>query len=221
MLVLVICLAALATIVALTFNIDFFHTRNRPEQNVTQVAGADIRAEDLVIGEFREIKGTKLLYATLAGKSEHMSSGSSYGRGDSRNLLFFDTTTKQSHWLLNGNAQSIPSIAFITNPSTEDYECNSTRPCDKDLTTQSLLLEIEPLTPEGKASETKRRLVLASPDGKDLVTIADGIDALLGKQKVSSDALLVFYSVGGAVRVAELDSSTRTVKSDDLLSAHE
>ena len=221
LLVLGLCLAALATIITLTFNIELFRTRDRPEQKVIQVAGADIRADDLELGEFREVKGTSLLYATLAAKEEHISSGSSYGRGDARNLLFFDTVSKKTHWLLKGNEQMIPSVAFITNPATEDYEYASSKPCDKDLVTQGILLEVAPLKNGKNSTKEVRQLALASPDGTELITVANGIDGLLGKHKTSSDALLAFYSVGGTVRVAEIDTSTRVVKSDNVLSNHD
>lgn len=77
------------------FNIARFASRDRPEQQLTQIAGTDLGSQDLHLGDFRAIAGTGFLYAPLASSSKYIGSGSAGGLGPSRNLLFFDTTSKK------------------------------------------------------------------------------------------------------------------------------
>lgn len=218
LLVLSVSLAALGAILTLTFSDKLFGHGDRPEQKITQVAGSDIRKDDLQLGDFIEVKGTTLLYASLRAKSDRIASGSSYGQGDARNLLFFDTKSKKVRWLLNGNEQIIPSVSFITDPESEDYEYSTGGLSGKSITTQSILLEIAPLGTDGSTIGGRRRLALASPNGESLLTVAEGIDGLLGKHKTSEQSLLAFYSIRGEVRVVEIDLEARTVTSDSALS---
>ena len=108
LLLLALGLVAVVGAVALIFNIALFWSRDRPEQRLTQVAGANLTAQDLRLGDFRRIAGTQFLYARLAPPSEYIGSGSSGGLGTAHNLLFFDTVTKKAHWLLPDNDQTLP-----------------------------------------------------------------------------------------------------------------
>lgn len=210
------CIALFAAS-AMIFNIGLFSARNATEKDVTKVAGADLGAENLRLGSFNRVRGTGFLYATLASPSDYIGSGSSDGLGQPRNLLFFDTATRGAHWLLPNNMQQISEYSFIGDSPEPD--CDYRRSCEDASSVQAVLLEIDPLPHEMPL--TKRYVAIGSADGRNLATIAYGIDRLLGHYLKSRDSLIVFYSAEGALKVLEVDPVSHTVKSDAQLSAHE
>jgi len=113
LLLLGLALLCIAGALALAFNIGVFASRERPEQQLSEIAGADLSAQDLRLADFRGIAGTQFIYAQLAAPSEYIGSGSR-GLGYAHNLLFFDTATKKAHWLLPNNDQTLPSFSFLS-----------------------------------------------------------------------------------------------------------
>lgn len=218
LLLLLLALVGLAGAAVLVANIGIFSTRDRPEQNLTEVAGADLREGDLRLADFYPIEGTPLLYAQLGPPSEYVGSGSSGGPGTANNLLFFDTETRSAHWLLPGNGQVIASYNFLRSPPStgsrfDEDERKETRPV-----TIAILLEIRdsPGLKDAPADHP-RRLAVATPDGRSVTTIASPIDGMLGYHHARKDSLFVFYVASGSARVLELDPLVRVVRSDALL----
>jgi hypothetical protein len=76
--------AGLMGVVAVAVDIAGFARRERAERQLTQVAGTDLRAQNLRLADFREIAGTRFLYAQLATPSAYITAGSSdvFGLGD-------------------------------------------------------------------------------------------------------------------------------------------
>ena len=186
--------------------------------------GTDLSAESLTLRPFEPVKGTSLMVAPLDGRSQSSmgsSVGSSYegGGGQARNLLFFDITTRKAHWLLKGNDQRIGQVAYITDPPLEGCGYGGGPSCTVAVTTQAILLQIGPRAPGGAVA--KLRIAIASPDGRQVETIANDADGLLGSRKASPTTLLVFYSVKGVARVAEVDVVARRVLSDAVLGAQD
>lgn len=210
--------AGLVGAISLAFNVALFWSRDRPDQHLARVAGADLDAEDLHLADFNAIAGTHFLYAALAPPSQYIGSGSSGGLGQARNLLFFDMTSTKAHWLFPDNDQVIKSFSFFKDPPRSAYDCDhGTRKREQVAT--SILLELEPLHAAADAKDRARRLVIASADGRDSTSVAQPIGSLLGYHQSSGDSAFVFYVSGGAARVLVLDPITRKVDSDTLLSA--
>jgi hypothetical protein len=199
------------------FNVGLFSARNAAEKDVTKVAGADLSAENLRFGSFNRVRGTGFLYATLASPSDYIGSGSSDGLGQPRNLLYFDTATRAAHWLLPNNMQRILEYSFIGEAPESD--CDYRHGCDDESSVQAVLLEIDPLPHE--ASAATRYISIGSADGRNLATVAKGIDRMLGHYLKSRDSLIVFYSAEGTLKVLELDPASHEVKSDTQLSTRE
>jgi len=210
--------AGLVGTIALFFNLGLFWARDRSDQQLTQVAGTDLSAKDLRLSDFRPISGTAFLYATLAPPSEYIGSGSSGGLGSARNVLFFDMTSKETHWLLPDNEQVIQSYAFFMDPPGFPYGGDDGEGRKRDRIAISLLLELKPsgATAPGASS---RSLALASADGRNVTAIAKSIGGLLGYHQASAESAFVFYVSGGVARVLDVDPTTRKVRSDALLSA--
>lgn len=214
-------LACLAGALVLLANFARFAVREDPEERLTQVAGADLSAQNLRLADFREIAGTGLLYAQLAAPSEYLRSGSGDGFGAARNLLFFDTATQRAHWLLPDNEQSLSSFSFLMDPPRDRYGSDTGGPDRSERTAIAILLELAPPRRDADPVEPKRTLAVASADGRKLTPIAESTEGLLGYHQAAGDSVLVFYVSGGAAKVLDLDPTTRAVRSDRVLSAQE
>jgi hypothetical protein len=215
-LLLVLALAGVVGAAALIINVGLFWSRERPEQQLTNVAGANLGEENLRLGDFRSIAGTQLLYAQLASPSEYIGSGSSGGLGSARNLLFFDVSTKKAHWLLPDNSQTIESFSFLMDPPGMRYGYCDDEAKEGDQVTIAILLELQPSGPS-PADAGSRTLAIAPPDGRLLTAIAEATEGLLGYHQPSTESVLVFYVSEGAARVLDADPGTRKVRSDALL----
>lgn len=194
-----------------------FRIRERPQEQITRVADKDLAASNLRLGSFEEIPGTKHLYAELFAPSEYYSSknysskNSGSGSGAAHNLLFFNTATKTAHWLLSDNDHTIPSYSLILYPP---------RSLSDKAVALGVLLELRKSGQEGSPQQSTEtgRLLIAASDGTALTTIASPVDALLGHHLVDRQSLLAFYVAAGAVRVADVDPTTRRTRSDSPLS---
>jgi hypothetical protein len=215
-LLLALALIGLVGAVALIFNAALFWSRERPEQQLTQVAGADLSTKDLRLGDFRTIAGTQLLYAPLASPSKYIGSVSSGDRGSARNLLFFNASTKKAHWLLPDNDQTIESFSFLMDPPVARYVYNDGEAQKRDQVALAILIELQ-RPGSSAANGASHSLAIASPDGRSLTPIAQSTEGLLGFHQPSRDSVLVFYVSAGAARVVDVDPSARKVRSDALL----
>ncbi len=221
---LLLALAVVGVVAALAAAIDLaiFSSRERPQEQLTKIAGADLGARDLRLGDFRTIAGTQFLYAPLASPSEYIGSGSSGGSGAAHNLLFFNTATKKARWLFPGNNQTISSYSFLLDPPSTRYGYDQGEAEKRDQTAIAVLLEVRDPPEEGAPSAThSRRLAVASPDGRSVTEIADASDGLLGYHQAARDSVVVFYISAGAARVLDLDPVARKVRSDELLSTED
>jgi len=220
---LLLCLALLATGLALylAVNIGMSTAQERPEEQLSEVAGTDLAARDLRLADFRPIAGTGFIYAELASPSDYIGSGSSGSPGNAANLLFFDTASKKAHWLLPTNDQKIPSFSFLMNPPGARYGYADGSGGSKDQVAIGILVETEDDRPSASARTGSRNLLIVSPDGLALTPIARSVQGLLGYHHARKDALFVFYVSGGAAKVLDVDPVTRQVRSDTPLATHE
>lgn len=219
----VLSIAGVLTLVLLVANLGIFATHERPEERVTEIAGTRIESTALRFGNFNEIIGTKLLYAPLGTESEYIGSGSSGGVGNSRNLLFFDTATKKTRWLLKDNNESIRTLSFLTDPPECPYRGDGSSECEASRVAIALLLEIEQDSATAKKTGVNgsRRIAIAAVDGTELHELVTGADGLRGVHSIDGTRTLVFYAKAGAVRVLDIDPIKRTLHSDEKLSAQE
>lgn len=203
---------------ALVINLAIFSSRDRPNEQLTNIAGADLAAQDLRLGGFRSIAGTQLLYAPLASPSEYVGSSSSGGLGAAHNLLFFDTTTKKAHWLLPGNDKTIVSYYFLLDPPGTRYGFDDGEAEKREQKAIAILLELRDAEDGTKSGAPSRAIAVASPQGHDIVTIAEETEGMLGYHQQAADSIFVFYASGGTAHFLDLNPSARKVRSDGTLS---
>ncbi len=221
---LVLSLAGVVALALLVANVGLFAARERPEENVTEVAGTRIESAALRFGDFDEIVGTAWLYAPLGTESDYIGSGSSGGVANTRNLLFFDTTTHRTHWLLKGNHEFIRTSSFLTTTPGCTHPGDDSEKCEASRVAIALLLQIESEPAAAKKTtglDGSRRIAIAAADGTDVRELVTGVDGLRGVHSIDGTRTLVFYAKAGAVRVLDIDPQTRTLRSDEKLSAQD
>jgi hypothetical protein len=170
----------------------------------------------LKLSSFEALQGTPVLYARLGSEGAPVGSLSSgFTPTDVHNLLFFDATSRQAHWLFDDNAQTITAMSVISE-SAPTQQAQGAKP---DCQALGLLF----LTRSAKAdnqSNASWDIRLASVDGRQLKTIATGVDTLLGHQLTDNHTLLVFYAAQGVAHVLDVDPATRETRSGKPLAAH-
>jgi hypothetical protein len=185
------------------------------EATIGRIDRPDEHQVALKLGSFETLPGTSVLYAQLGSEGPTVGSlSSSFTPTDMRNLLFFDTASRQAHWLLDDNAQSIAAMSVISGSASAQTQ--GSKPDPQAL---GLLFLTRPAEADNKA-DAKWDIRLASVDGHKLKTLANGVDTLLDHQLTNDDTLLVFYAKHGVVHVLDVDPATRDLRSDQTLAGH-
>lgn len=185
------------------------------EATIGRLDRSNQREVALKLGGFEALSGTSMLYAQLGSEGPQVGSlSSSYTPTDLRNLLFFDTASRQAHWLFDDNAQSIAALSVIG-----ESDPLRTHGSSSDARALGLLFLSRPTEADNKAGATWG-IRLASVDGRKIKTLANGINTLLDHQLTNDHALLVFYAKRGVVHVLDVDPVTRDLRSDQTLPAH-
>ncbi len=212
LLVLVVAILCIVGLVAIFADEGVFGKREGPRDQLIDVAGTDLAAEELRLGGFRTIDGTDYIYATLAAPSRYIGSGSSWG--NDRNWLFFNTESRKAHWLFPDSSQEIAGQRFLYQYSDDEAESDE----DSEAILVGVLMTLADVHGED-VPEQPKRLILVSADGKTTTVLAEVVDGLLHNYHVSSTSHLVFYSQRGSVHIMEFDPTTAAVVSDTVLSA--
>lgn len=85
--------------------------------------------------------------------------------------------------------------------------------------TIAILFEIDQASGDGTTH--RRRLAISSPVGRQLTTITDQIDGVLGHHQLADQSVLIFYVSGGVAKVIDYDIAGRATRSNVKLSATE
>jgi hypothetical protein len=182
----------------------------------TRVAGVDLAAEELRLAGFQPVANTGFLYAPLVPAGWYTSYESS-GRGEAKDLLFFDTATKSAHWLLGDPDRTLRFYALIEHPSPAPRDARSGPPEDRRVL--GVLFETAPDPPPQDPSARSTSIGMAEPDGRYPKSLLDGTSGLLGHHLVGPDSLIVFYVREDELWAADVDPTTRTILSDARVSA--
>jgi hypothetical protein len=217
LLILGIGLVGFVGVVAFVVDVGIFSSRESPAEGIAEVAGTQIENSNLNFGTFRRLKGANVLYAELGTASDYLGSGSISQVANVRNLLFFDTESKKSHWLLKDNSKQIYRNQCLTDPP-DCYDVDEDRErCEANRKTVAIMLEIGPPRSEKPSSDQDHSILVSTPDGRELAPLVENIDAVLGVEAQSAEAVFIFYTKSGSVRFAEIDPTKRKLVSDEAL----
>lgn len=197
--------------------VSFKHHRQAPDGMATlgRPDQPDRHQAPLKLGRFQALPGTSVLYAQLGNEGVSVGSLSSgFTPPDMRNLLFFDTLSRQARWLFDDNAQSIAAMSVISEPAPPQ-----TQGAKPDCKALGVLLLTRPAQADNR-DEASWGVRLASVDGRQVKTLAARVDTLLDHQLADDHTLLVFYAKQGTAHVLDVDPATREVRSDLPLAGH-
>ena len=207
-------LAAILTVGFFVISGSRSHAERHPAK--IEVAGTQVKTEDLQLGRFEAVSGTSLLYAKL--DSSRYGGGGSFGSGGgeygSRNVLFFDPAGNKSRWLIAGNNQLITGFDFLV---VRDQPAGASSSRERAV---AIICDLYvPAEDSGTGAHRARRLAIALPDGRDLTTLVDSIDDFLGYHQLSDSAVVLFYVSGGSAKALNYDFAMHKVISDAKLTA--
>lgn len=183
------------------------------EATIGRLDRPDRHQAALKLSSFEALPGTSVLYAQLGSEGPSVGSlSSSYTPTDLRNLLFFDTASRQARWLFDDNAQSMAAVSVISRPIPSQTSSEVASQA------MGMLFVSRPAGAENKGGATWD-IQLASVDGHRLNTLAKGVDTLLDHQLTNDGTLLVFYARHGVVHVLDVDPAAQELRSDQTLPA--
>ncbi|MCG9889577.1 MAG: hypothetical protein MH252_00700 [Thermosynechococcaceae cyanobacterium MS004] len=143
---------------------------------------------EAALGIFQPIEGTPYLMASLdnvGSRSEKLSTSGSYWTGDqSRNLVFLDTNTLESHRLFETNAY------VIVQTDRYSQEINGKA------VTQWLVYQVLKADTNGNRyldQKDLRTLGISSANGKEYVEVLAGVTDIFGITMVKPGKLVVVY----------------------------
>ena len=79
---------------------------------------------ELVLGSVNELEGHEAQYVELRSKSRGGKFSSSYGGGETRNVLFLTGEQLESHWLFGNHSNYIKTVSPIKSHNTENKASN-------------------------------------------------------------------------------------------------
>jgi hypothetical protein len=186
------------------------------------VAGVPLAPNDLRLDSFWKIPKSHHLVAALTGGNDFYSgSSSSYFRGDAKDLLFFDASSKRARWLLADPAKRLRSYEFLLDPPPRDVWSQLPEQLPEDTVCLGVLFEVVPEDPEKDrpAAVESAAIGIANADGSSPTILIPSASKLLGSHLLGRDSLVVFYVRGGELWSAEIAPAARTILSDAVVSA--
>ncbi|GAB3029299.1 MULTISPECIES: hypothetical protein [Oleiagrimonas] len=209
--VLLLALLVFALIVFSLIPSGFHPGRNEVAQegSITPHTASHPHVPALHLGLMRDLSGTPMLYAPLkAADPDSTVSFSGSVSTQVHNVLFFDMSTKQEHWLFKNNRQVIsrPEVLEHNMPAPSA----NMKPAKKAV---GLIFGVRRQTGD-PTSAALWDIELASVDGRRVTTLASDVDAMMGFHFADGTrALLVFYTSHGAAHVLNVDLETHKVLS--------
>lgn len=216
LLFLVLGAVVLIAIFLSVLNVWLFASRNAAENQIKEVAGTKIADTELNFGQFRRVLGTRYFYAQLGTANSYYGSGSGSGVANVRNILFLDSTSKRSHWLLTGNSQRIYRTKFVYDDPDFVENQYGNDACRAGVETLAILFELGPVD-ESPNEPGPHRILATAANGEEETELVTAAEAVLGVAQVTVEQTLIFYTQAGLVKLVEFNPVTRQVVVDQVL----
>jgi len=194
-------LAAGGTLVGVIVSLSFGGRRADPP--AAMAVEGETRLE---LGSLEPVHGTPFVLLPL----ETRDTSSSYGKGrasETRNLLFYDTTTGGTRWLRPDHRGVVVARELLSDearPGVED-----------DGPVRFIRYELADADTDGDGEVTDEdaaHVAVSGPGGEGLTAVLRGYDQILGYRTVGGATLLVFFRRGDQHLVAEVDLGARKVR---------
>lgn len=174
-------------------------SRPRHVDNVAATALGEAKESSAELGSFETIIGSPVLRAPLTVRHSGPL-GSGYESGTTRNYLYFDPTTRSTHWLC-------PSMEGVVLSSTalpaDDYGAPKTNA----VVAVHVIVSKDSNNDKRLTDDDSKQIAVSAPDGtgyRVVVTQADRINKAL---MLSPTRLLILYSMGNKLAAVEVNPS--------------
>ena len=205
LILLALLLAAGAAVVGLVASLVF-----RVGDSSTDAPAAAVEGKArLEFGTMEEVSGTPYVILPLVRRE----AGKGFSSGDTsetRNLLFYDTSTGATRWLRPGHGGIVLEHQFLSGRRPRGDE-DGREPAP----VRWIRYELADLDTDGDGEVTGRdavRVAVSGPGGEGLTVVLGDAAAILGYAPPRDGVLLVFFRRGGKHLVAEVDLGTRTLR---------
>jgi hypothetical protein len=186
-----LCVAGFSLIASLT--------RTRHVDNVATTALGEAKESSAELGSFEAIAGSTVLRAPLTVRHSG-ALGSSYESGTTRNYLYFDPSTRSTHWLC-------PSMDGVVLSSTalpaDDYGA----PKSNTMVAVHVVVNKDSNNDERLTDSDSKQIAVSAPDGTGYRVVVAQADRLNKALMLSPTRLLILYSMGSKLAAVELDAS--------------
>jgi hypothetical protein len=210
----VLLLAAAAAILllgigAVELGADFF--RSRGDRDVVTVAGQRVESSRFQFEDFERLPGTNVLRAPLVVYESYGFASSGGGRA-TRNYLYYDSSTRNAHWLLPDNKKLISWSCDLKTSKTS---------LEEPRVLGSLYAVVEQdFDHDGQlTSSDLSSVLLTDPAGVKETQIFDRVSSIQGCEVLSPASAVLFYVLKSELRAATLDLGQLRVESDASLAA--
>lgn len=161
--------------------------------------------KELHLGGLVPVEGTSIFRATLSTQ-QHVSSFSSGGDSDTRNILFVDTATGTATWLLPSDKESIARNEDVTEPGER----------------KPPLATVALVKPSGENADTATgRLLILDVAGRHVEQFASDVHALDGVSITPAGDIAVLFQKNRKYYLALFDRTTRAKRSERELAVPE
>jgi len=185
-------------------------TRTRRVSAVVNVAEDRIDRSRLQLGSFEEIEGSRVLRAPLRIEQQYAFGSGSKETSSVQNYLFYDPSSRRSHWLLPGNKGLFLSMRELP----ERRDSKSERPI---VAVVYELVEAD-TTGNNRLTASDAKVVgVSNASGLRFTRVLTGVEEINGVTLTADARILVLYTSASTLKAAEIDVATYTVVRDGPL----
>ena len=173
----------------------------RPDRvdDVAITALGETKETSAELGSFETIPGSTVLRAPLTVRNSG-ALGSSYESGTTRNYLYFDPSTRSTHWLCPSMDGVVLSSTAL---SADDYGAPKTNA----LVAVHVVVNKDSNNDERLTESDSKQIAVSTPDGKGYRVLVAQADRLNKATLLSPTRLLILYSTGSKLAAVEVDAS--------------
>ena len=185
--------------------------RAKVRSDAVKVAGQRVETSRYQFEGFELLPGTSVLRAPLVVYESYGFASSGGGRA-ARNYLYYDSRTRNAHWLLQGNEKLISwNCALKTSPT----------PPESPRFLAALYAVVESDSDhDGQLSSSDQSFVLLTDAaGVQQTRILDRVSSIQGCETLSPSSAVLFYVSNAELRAATLDLGQLKIETDASLAA--
>jgi hypothetical protein len=207
--VLILLTAVLACVVLLfvTWQIYRETTRTRHVSAVVNVAEDQLDRSKLQLGSFEQIDGSSVLRAPLRVEQQYAFGSGSKETSSVQNYLFYDPSSRSSHWLLPGNK----GLFLATH---ELPERRASKPERRVVAVVYELVEADTTGDKRLTASDAKVVAVSNANGLRFTRVLVGVEEVNAVTLTADARILVLYTASSTLKAAEIDVATYKIIRD-------